>query len=1223
MTKKYAVSATVLVLACLIAQGCSRNELDWHTEPGFRWAELNVPPKGRTGFMQLSAGQSGIRFENSLTEDQILANHILLNGSGVAVGDIDGDGWCDLYFCRLNGNNVLYRNVGNWQFKDITQTAGVGCPDRFSAGATFADVDGDNDLDLLVTAPGGPNACFRNDGTGKFTEVTESAGLSPKPGRTGSTTMALADIEGDGDLDLYIANYKRISVKDQHSPQYTSTGLILSRTDYGEPDLLYLNDGQGHFTAAKLTAEVLYDENGKPVSWPRDWSLMARLQDMDEDGDPDLYVCNDFLSPDGIWRNDGTGKFHALPSLAVRSTSASSMAVDFSDLDRDGDLDFFVVDMLSRDHKRRKTQIGDMAPTPVPIGKIDSRPQIPRNVLLLNRGDNTYAEIANYAGVEASEWSWSTLFLDVDLDGYEDILVTNGHVYDVQDADTQRKIQNLRVRNLEELRRTLLMYPRLATPNSAFRNRGDLTFEEISAPWGLAATGISHGMATADLDNDGDADLVMNNYEAPAGIYRNETVVKRVAVRLKGLAPNTKGIGAKIKLLGVPVPQTKELICGGMYLSGSDPQAVFAASPSKTMQIEVTWRSGKRSVVENAGPNRIYEIDESHAVPPPSDRLETPLATQQSNHISTPAVTYFEDVSHLLSHRHYETPFNDFHRQPLLPNRLSQLGPGVAWFDLDDDHDDDLIIAGGRGGQLACFTNEGKAGFKATSITGLAQPAKQDQTTTLGMRHESGRVSLLVGNSNFEDLAQRTPAVTQYDFRNGRYMTPREFSAELSATGPMALGDYDGDGDLDLFVGGRMIPGRYPEPASAKLWLNHQGQFIADRANAKSFDRLGLVSGAVFSDFDDDGDADLILAVEWGAITIFENEASILHEATAKFGLAGYKGWWNGVTTGDLDEDGRLDIIATNWGLNSKYHTTAGHPLQIYYADFDRNGQLDIVEAHFDTIMKALVPERGLSSMSQALLYIRANMTSHEKYGGSEVQEIIGAGLGQAGKLEANTLAHTVFFNRGDRFDATPLPPEAQFAPAFHVSVTDFDGDGHEDLFLSQNFFSSQIETPRLDAGRGLWLKGDGSGKLAPVPGQITGVKVYGEQRGAALSDFDNDGRVDMVITQNGAETKLYRNVRGKPGLRVRLAGVPQNPNGVGATVQLQFKNRKGPAREIHAGAGYWSQDSATLILGTPQPPERIHVRWPGGKLTDAKIPRAVREVTVKYTGELVVKRSQ
>ncbi len=1210
----------VLVLACFISQGCNKNELDWHTAPGFRWAALSVPAKGCTGFKQLSPVQTGIRFENSLTEDQIIANDILLNGSGVAVGDIDGDGWCDLYFCGLNGNNVLYRNRGNWGFEDITQAAGVGCPDRFCAGATFADIDGDSDLDLLVTAPGGPNACFSNDGTGRFTEVTAGAGLSPKPGRTGSTTMALADIEGDGDLDLYVANYKRISAKDQHSPQYTSTGLILARTDYGEPDLIYLNDGQGHFAATKLSAEVFFDENGRPVSWPRDWSLMARLQDMDEDGDPDLYVCNDFWSPDGIWRNDGTGKFHAMPGLAVRSTSVSSMAVDFSDLDRDGDLDFFVVDMLSRDHQRRQMQMGTMAPTPITIGKIDNRPQIMRNVLLLNRGDNTFAEIANYAGVQASEWSWSTIFLDVDLDGYEDILIANGHAYDVLDTDTQLKIRDLRVRNLEELRRTLLMYPRLATPNCAFRNCGDLTFEETGAYWGLAAKGISHGMATADLDNDGDPDLVMNNFEAPAGIYRNETTAPRVAVRLKGLAPNTKGIGAKIRLLGGPVRQTKELICGGLYLSGADPQAVFAASASNTMQIEVTWRSGKRSVVENVGANRVYEIDESHALPPSSDRLEKKVATQQSNDFSNDAVAYFEDVSSLLNHRHHETPFDDFHRQPLLPNRLSQLGPGVAWFDWDDDHDDDLFIANGRGGQLACFRNEGKAGFKAMGVSRLAQPAGQDQTTIVGMKHESGRLTLLVGNSNFEDLTQRTPKVTQHDFSNGRYATTIEFAAEASASGPMALGDYDGDGDLDLFVGGRTIPGRYPEPASAQLWRNHQGRFIADRAHANAFDRLGLVSGAVFSDFDSDGDADLVLALEWGPITIFENETRMLHEATEKFGLAGFKGWWNGVTTGDLDEDGRLDIIATNWGLNSKYHSTAELPLQVYYDDFDHNGRLDIVEAHFDTMMRALVPERGLASMSQALPYIRANMTSHEKYGGAAVQEIIGAALEQAGKLEVNTLAHTVFFNRGDHFEATPLPAEAQFAPGFHVGVTDFDGDGHDDVFLSQNFFASQVETPRLDAGRGLWLKGDGGGKLAPVPGQISGIKVYGEQRGAALSDFDNDGRVDLVITQNGAETKLYRNVHGQPGLRVRLAGVPQNPSGVGATVQLQFKNRRGPARQIHAGAGYWSQDSATLILGTPEPPERIHVRWPGGKITDAKIPHAARDVTVKYTGEVVSK---
>jgi hypothetical protein len=539
----------------------------------------------------------------------------------------------------------------------------------------------------------------------------------------------------------------------------------------------------------------------------------------------------------------------------------------------------------------------------------------------------------------------------------------------------------------------------------------------------------------------------------------------------------------------------------------------------------------------------------------------------------------------------------------------------VAWFDIDSDNDDDLLIASGRGGALACYRNAGARGFKAMSIS---QTASQDQTTVLGLKTASSRATLLVGTSNFEDLTRRTPAAIRHHFGNGRWEAAKEFPADSSATGPMTLGDYDGDGDLDLFVGGRTIPGRYPEPASSRLFRNHKGIFKLDSLNSKSFANLGLISGAVFSDFDGDGDADLILAVEWGPVMIFQNEKGKLIAATEKWGLADFRGWWNGVTTGDLDEDGKLDIIATNWGLNGKYHADAEHPLLMYYADFDNNGKLDIVEAYFDPMMATLVPERGLSCMSQAMPFIRASMTSYEKYGGASVQEIIGAGLAQAGKLEANTLAHTVFFNRGDRFAAVPLPAEAQFAPAFHAGVADFDGDGHDDVFLAQNFFASQVETPRLDAGRGLWLKGNGTGKLEPVAGQISGVNVYGEQRGAALSDFDADGRVDLVVTQNGAETKLYRNLGAKPGLRVRLAGPPQNPDGVGAVVQLQFKNKMGPARQIHAGAGYWSQDSATLIFGVPEPAERIQVRWPGSRITDTEIPPEAREITVNFNGELI-----
>ncbi|RMD89670.1 MAG: CRTAC1 family protein, partial [Calditrichaeota bacterium] len=336
-----------------------------------------------------------------------------------------------------------------------------------------------------------------------------------------------------------------------------------------------------------------------------------------------------------------------------------------------------------------------------------------------------------------------------------------------------------------------------------------------------------------------------------------------------------------------------------------------------------------------------------------------------------------------------------------------------------------------------------------------------------------------------------------------------------------------------------------------------------------------------------------------------------------KYGLDQWPGWWNGVTTGDFDEDGRLDIVATNWGLNTKYHGrfSREHPLRLYYADFDLNGTMDLIEAYFDPNLQKIVPERRLMDMARALPFIRMRMPTHKQYALSSIQEIIGPRLKSAHQLQANTLAHMVFLNRGDSFEAHPLPAEAQWAPAFYVGVADFDGDGHEDLFLSQNFFAYQVETSRSDAGRGLWLKGDGQGNFQAVSGQVSGVKVYGEQRGAALADFDRDGRIDLVVTQNGNQTRLFHNVKARPGLSIQLQGPPDNPKGVGAKIRLIYAGSQGPVREIHAGAGYLSQDSPVQILGYREKPVKVQVQWPGSKTTEVNLTKTANYLIIGMNG--------
>ncbi len=1216
-------------LAGLLASGPARAAIVWQTGPGIRSAQLALPATGKTGFTTLNQSQTGIAFTNHLPDVLAAENQIRLIGSGVALGDVDGDGRCDIYLCRLDGPNALYRNLGGWKFEDITARAGVACAGQFSTGAALADLDGDGDLDLLVNSIGGGTRGFFNDGKGGFTE-TIAGGLLKK---NCATSLALADVDGDGDLDLYVCNYRTTTVRstgmkifnvggrrvirpeDRDQYEFTADGFLL---EHGEPDAFYLNDGKGNFTAVPWTGGHFLDEDGQRLAKsPKDWGLSVMFRDMNGDGAPDLYVCNDFWSVDRVWLNDGAGKFRAAPRLTLRGTSTFSMGVDFADVDRDGLDDFLVLDMLSRDHPRRMRQRALMGQNFANnIGKIDDRPQTERNTLFLNRGDGTYAEIAQFAGLHASEWSWAVVFLDVDFDGFEDVLITTGHGFDTQDADTDARLQARGSVAGEKFGDRLLAFPHLNVPNSAFRNRGDRTFEEVGAQWGFDTVGVAHGLALADLDLDGDLDAVVNSLNGPVGIFRNDSVAPRLAVRLKGKAPNTQGIGARINFLGGPVPQSQEVIAGGRYLSGDDPMRVFAAgNNTNSFSIEVTWRNGTRSLVTNAQPNHVYEVAQTGATVP------TP-------HAPRPALApHFADVSDLLGHTHHEPPFDDFARQPLLARRLSQAGPGVAWFDFDGDGREDIIIGAGRGGEPALYRNRGDGKFERAALAGAPGRATDDQTTILGWATGAGSSALLVGQANYETGDTNSPAARLHEIRAGGIAVKESFPGGVASAGPLAVADVDGDGDLDLFIGGRVVPGRYPEPAASRWFRNDGGKFQL----AAEWPALGLVSGAVFSDLDGDGLPELIVACEWGPLKIFRNEqgrlspwnppvtgASLNSQLST---LNQLQGWWNGVTTGDFDGDGRLDIVASNWGRNHPWRDHVRDGLRLFHGDFAGRGGIDPVEAIFDSKYGRVVPWRDLDKLAASLPWVRERFTTCAAYGDASLEQILGDRLKDARNLRANWMDSTVFLNRGDRFEASPLPAEAQFAPAFATCVGDYDGDGSEDVFLSQNFFTVEEQTSRFDAGLGLWLRGDGRGNFKAVSGRESGVKVYGEQRGAALCDYDADGRLDLAVTQNGAATKLFHNAAARPGLRVRLAGPPGNPAGIGAVVRLHFGARAGAAREVHAGSGYWSQDSAVLVLAAPEAPAQISVRWPGGKTITNDVPKGAREVAVAPGGALKVTR--
>lgn len=1195
-----------------------------------------APP--RAGFSTLLPERTGVAFTNHLAADRALANHILLNGSGVAIGDVDGDGLNDVFLAGLEGGSALYRNLGDWRFTNLTEVAFA--PKAFAGmdanGVVLSDLDGDGLPDLLINGVGTGTRCFLNRGSLRFEETTAESGLA---GRGGPSSFALADVDQDGDLDLYVVRYRSSTVRDEFQQRFgirvidgrpvlesvngrpVSDPDLLGRfsvdqqgrvTEHGEADGLYRNDGKGRFTLIPFTGGAFRDESGKPLtSPPYDWGLAAMFHDLNGDRIPDLYVCNDLASPDRIWIGDGKGGFQAIPRTAIRKTSWFSMGIDFGDLDRDGHDDFLVTDMLSRDPVRRQADAQNLSAEPEAFVGIEARPQVPRNTLHRGRGDGTFSEVAWSAGIAATDWSWSPVFLDVDLDGYEDLLITTGFERDVQDADVAEAIEKIRqAQKLSDAEALQLRrrFPSHALPNLAYRNLGGMRFEEWGSQWGFHYHGISQGIALGDLDNDGDQDVVLNSQNAAALFLRNDADAPRIRVQLRGRAPNTAAVGARIEVQGGPVPQSQVLVAGGRFLSGDAPARTFAArATGEALTVTVTWPDGRQTVQGGVKPGSLLLLPESEATGSPS----APGA---------PASPLFTDVSGRLGHRHRDEPFDDSQLQPFLPRSLSNLGPAVAWGDLDLDGDDDLVIGTGRGGSLGVFLNQGEGKFSAATSAPFTAVSPADQAGVLIRPIDGSKAQILIALSN--DEAPKGPAaIRTLDLARNAYL-PAGVRLR-SAPGPMALGDVDGDGTLELFVGGRAVVGRYPEPGMSGLLRFKEGAWTADPENTRLLQNLGMVTSAAFTDLDDDGDPDLVVATEWGAVRIFDNAGGRFSERTSvelrwaegdprprPLRLEALTGWWNSVMPVDFDEDGLMDLVLGNWGRNTRYQVEPGRTADLFRGAFAGDGIPLLLESYPHGTPPRDLPWITRDLLASAWPAVLERFPTRASFGAASVQELLGDRLGEAQRLRVTTLDSVALWNRGDHWVVQPLPAIAQAAPVFGIAAADFNGDGSEDLFLAQNFFGIGPGGDRHDAGTGLLLLGNGRGAWEPLSTARSGISLPGEQRGAAVADFDADGRPDLVVTQNSEVTHLFRNTGGKPGIRVRLRGGVGNPAGVGVRLRsISADDRAGPAREVRAGAGYWSQDSGTLVFSGPNPVAALEVRWPGQKPRRVPVPAGASTV--------------
>lgn len=969
-------------------------------------------------FTHLDPERTGITFSNEVSRETVTSFANLMPG-GVAAGDVDGDGLVDLYFCSVDGPNALYRNLGEWKFEDITEVAGLACPGQRSIGACFGDLDGDGDLDLIVTARGTANRLFVNDGKAGFREDEDFVGRSS---RAASSTVAIADVDGDGDLDLYVCNHRAHSIADEVRDPATDPWLqselksisegkkpsaefseqfYLADGEWqeqGDRDDFLLNDGKGKFVRAGVDRFSMTE--GESPAALRGWALTAQFRDFTGDGAPDLYVCNDFHTKDRLWINDGGGRFILAPVTAQRKMSWFSMVVDFADIDRDGAMDFFVSDMLSRDHSRRKRQMGGMVTSSPQSQPFNAQPQAMQNTLFRNRGDGSFAEISAFAGLRASEWTWGAIFMDADLDGYADLLVSTGMIHDQMDADVSEKLLASDP-TPEEVKANRVNFPPIKTRNLLFRNRGDLRFEEVGAGFGLGREEISGGMVIADLDNDNDFDLVISNTGAPPEIYRNDGKAPRIAVRLRGEAPNTVGIGARVILRGKQANQRNEVIAGGRLSSGSDTLLVFATPEGEgPWSLEVRWRGGRVSRLQEVKPGALLVIEEATALE------EEPMVLKKVEPL-------FEDASAALDHRHVENDFDDFAVQALLPNRMSRSGPGVSWIDFDGDGDDDVLVGAAAGGRLGIFENQGGGEFKVRSDISNSIRMTVDATSIVGHGPLGDEGLIIVGLSAWEN-PKLSAGAQAFQIRDGKWRAGPAFSGIKDAVGPISLADVDGDGDLDIFLGGRVRVGRYPEAADSRLIFNQAAGGESRSFDVSVLEGIGLVSGSVFADIDGDGDQDLVLAREWGTPAILLNTGSGLVDVSNEWGLSMRSGWWNGVAAGDFDGDGRCDLVLSNWGQNSKYEGAYGErdPLRVYYGDFDENGTFDIVEAHSDRASGKLVPERGLSCSSHSMPFVRTITPTFTLFGNADLSDIYGERLQAAEVHEARELRHMVLLNR-------------------------------------------------------------------------------------------------------------------------------------------------------------------------------------------------------------------
>ena len=1079
-------------------------------------------------FHRLPPSHTGIHFANNLPESSHMNRFIyeyFYNGGGVAIGDVNNDGLEDIYFTSNLEDNKLFLNLGGFRFKDITASAQVSGKKGWATGVVMADVNQDGLLDIYVGRSGRfkddnrlRNELFINQGVNPIGESVfkEQAKMFGLDDASFTTQATFFDYDQDGDLDLFLANHNIEAPPNDIEVIKRWRGMTNSKAG----NQLLENQG-GFFTDVTAKARI--------PAHLMNYTLGVSVGDLNHDGLPDLYVANDYSEPDHVYLNNGDKTFNDVAMQSLRHMPNFSMGSDIADVNNDGRQDIMSLDMVAVDNYGIKTSMSGMD-VALFHAHVSSglHHQYMYNALQLNigndaSGDPLFSNIGQMTGLSNTDWSWAPLMADFDNDGLTDVFITNGIKRDFRNNDFNIFLQKAIQKVVDKGDNPLNHYshwthfsPTRAMANYAFRNEGNFHFSDVSVPWGFNDLSFSNGAAYSDLDNDGDLDLVVNNVDSLAFVYENHSNQLKdrhfLKIRLRGSEGNRTGIGATVTLWQNGEMMVRENYPVRGFQSSVSETLHFGLGASKRVEkLQVTWPDGKQQVLHDIKADQLLPLAHTHAIPPPSEKS------------AIDSERLFTDMTDRtgIDFKHQENPFDDFKRESLLPHKMSQFGPALTVGDVNGDGLDDVFIGGAQSQPGKLYLQQENGRFVVQKMTVFELDKKHEDVVALFFdADQDGDADLYVASGGNEyPIGDAYYRDRLYENRSGKlFSSPHSLPKIAISTGCVSAADFDNDGDQDLFVGGRQLPGNYPSPVSSYLFENvgRSGdlQFIdVSDTVAPTLKDIGMVTDVLWKDMDGDRQKDLIIVGEWMTIKLLRNNNGTYKDHTQEAGLLNESGWWNSLASADFDGDGDWDFVAGNLGRNYKYQASKASPFEIYASDFDQSGTNDIVLAYHE--LDQTYPVRGRQCSSNQMPFIKEKFPSYDAFGQASITEIYGIeNLDQSIQYKATRFETSYIENLGNgKFKIRPLDHLAQLSSTNSIVVVDVNADGHKDLVISGNLYDSEVETPRNDGSYGLCLLGNGKGHFKAMMPYESGLVVQGEVRNARRITIA--GRKALVFAKN------------------------------------------------------------------------------------------------------------